>query len=97
MNLLTMTHSVHVSAGALDVLMEVGSLTFIRLGVLLQLLPCLTAALQAYQTRATQSGQSFAHMVLLEAAVQGWYAPALLLSTLGFILLNKTCPCDKQA
>ncbi len=37
-----------------------------------------TAALQAYQTRAKECGQSFKHMVLLEAAVQGWHVPALL-------------------
>ena len=77
--------------------MEVGNLTFIRTGVLLQLLPCITAALQTYQTRAARCGQSFAHMVLLEDAVQGWYIPPLLLSSLYILLLNHECPCGEDA
>ena len=84
-------------AGVLDILMEVGNLTLIRIGVLLQLVPCITAALQAYQTRAAQCGQSFTHMVLLEAAVQGWYTTALLLSGLNTALLTPACPCGKKA
>ena len=46
---------------------------------LIRLLPSLTAALQAYQTRAAKSAHSFAHMVLLEAAVRGWSVTVLLL------------------
>ena len=41
-----------------------------------------TAALQAYRVRAAASGQSFEHMVLLEAAVQGWFVTALPLDLL---------------
>ena len=45
--------------------------------VLDELVPSFTAALQSYQIRAGQRGQSFKHMVLLEAAVQGWCVPSL--------------------
>ena len=44
-----------------------------------------TTALQAYQVRAAECKQTYEHMVLLEAAVQGWHVtsriwlvPALL-------------------
>lgn len=43
-----------------------------------RLLPYLHFDLQAYQTRATECGQTFEHMVLLEAAVVGWYVSGLL-------------------
>ena len=45
--------------------------------------PSFTAALQAYQIRAAQCGQSFEHMVRLEAAVRGWYVtdPLAVLSS----------------
>ena len=45
---------------------------------LIRLMPSFAAALQAYQIRAAQCGHSFAHTVLLEAAVQGWYVTALI-------------------
>lgn len=48
---------------------------------LFRLVPVFEAALQAYQIRAAQCGQSFKHMVLLEAAVLGWHVPALLRRT----------------
>ena len=37
------------------------------------LVPPITAALQAYKIRAARTGQSLEHVVMLEAAVQGWY------------------------
>ena len=43
-----------------------------------------TAAIQSYQIRAAQCGQSFKHMVLLEAAVQGWCVPNTLLPVSSF-------------
>ena len=46
---------------------------------LLNMASSFAAALQAYKIRATACGQSFEHMVLLEAAVQGWHVTALLL------------------
>ena len=40
-------------------------------------------ALKAYQMRAKTGGQTFEHVVLLEAAVQGWYVftPVYFLSS----------------
>ncbi len=49
--------------------------------------------LQACQARATASGQSFEHMVLLEAAVQGWCMIVLLLSFPVPALLKHGCTC----
>ncbi|CAL5223079.1 g5538 [Coccomyxa viridis] len=62
----------HLLPGALDVLVENTGADFSRANVLIKLVPSITAALQAYQARAAQCGQSFEHMVWLEAAVQGW-------------------------
>ena len=56
---------------------RLGGLCISNAHVLIRLVPSFVAALQAYQVRAAQCGHSFAHMVLLEAAVQGWYVPAL--------------------
>lgn len=47
--------------------------------VLIRLVSSLTTALWAYQIRATECGQKLKHMVLLEAAVQGWRVTASLL------------------
>ena len=50
---------------------------------LITLTSTFASALHAYKVRAGRCGQSFEHMVLLEAAVQGWHVTALLLF----------CPC----
>ena len=55
-----------------------------------KLLPFFQAALLAYQTRATDCGQTFEHMILLEAAVQGWYVSGLLLA-LQFPGIRQAC------
>ena len=45
-----------------------------------RVLPSLQAALQVHQTRASECGKTFEHMVLLQAAVQGWHVSGLLLA-----------------
>lgn len=65
-------------AGALEVMAEWGNPKADQSRVLKRLMTRFTTALQTYQTRAAQAGQSFEHMVLLEAAVQGWQVAALL-------------------
>ena len=47
--------------------------------LVVRLAPFFAAALRAYQERAALCAQTFAHTVRLEAAVQSWYASALLL------------------
>ncbi len=46
------------------------------------LVSCFKTALQAYQVRAAECGQTYEHMVLLEAAVQGWQVTSWILSLL---------------
>ena len=69
-------------AGTNAALRELGGKYIFQANVLIRLVPSFKAALQAYQMRAAQSGQSFERMVLLEAAVQGWYAPIFLVLSL---------------
>ncbi|CAL5223110.1 g5572 [Coccomyxa viridis] len=45
---------------------------FAEANYLIRLVPSFEAAIRAYQERAAERGQSFEHVVLLEAAVQGW-------------------------
>ena len=59
-------------------MVENANADFSQAHVLIKLVPPITAALQAFQTRAAQCGQSFAHIVWLEAAVQGWCVPAYI-------------------
>ena len=68
-----------ISAGVEDTLARIQDAPALEGAVLLQMVTSFAAALQEYQIRATSSGQSFEHMVLLEAAVQGWHVTALLL------------------
>ena len=67
-----------ILAGAVDVMADNADADFSQAHVFMKLVPTITAALQAYQTRAAQCGHSFKHTVRLEAAVQGWCVPALL-------------------
>ncbi|CAL5223081.1 g5540 [Coccomyxa viridis] len=62
----------HLLPGALDALVENADADFLQADGLGRLVPSITAALLAYKTRAAQCGQTFEHMVRLEAAVQGW-------------------------
>ena len=50
-----------------------------RAEVLINLVPAISGALQDYYFRAVHSRQSFAHVVMLEAAVQGWHVSCLTL------------------
>ena len=84
-------------AGALDELVEIPEDAFLHTHVLIKLVPAVTAALQAYQARATQCGQPFEHMVRLEAAVQGWCVPALLLIPSLLEQLEEACSCGRLA
>ena len=68
-----------MSTGAIDALAEDPDTDISQAVVLRKLEPSITAALKAYHTRATQCGRSFEHVVLLEAAAQGWYLPAMTL------------------
>ena len=66
-----------VSAGTYNALAETLHRNLSLPLVLVELVPFFTAALQSYQIRAGQCGQSFKHMVLFEATVQGWCALSL--------------------
>ena len=51
---------------------------FLQAHFLIRLVPAFTAILQSYQKRAAERGQSFEHMVLLEAAVESRHVSSLL-------------------
>ncbi|CAL5223104.1 g5566 [Coccomyxa viridis] len=61
----------HMLPGTITALADIGPTT-LGSHTLIKAVPSFAAALQAYQMRAAQCGRSFEHMVLLEAAVQGW-------------------------
>ena len=64
------SHNV-AAAGVLDGLLEhEGDLTSVE--ALLKMLPPLESALQAYRDRAMTTNKSLEHVVLVQAAVQGW-------------------------
>ena len=84
-----------VLAGFFDMMTEATS--YVSRGHILQrIVPAVTAALQAYQMRAAQSGQSFMHMVLLEAAVQGWHVTTLLLAIYILALMKHACTVARR-
>ncbi len=66
---------------------------------LTRLIAFFTTALQAYHVRAAKSGQTLEHMVLLEAAVQGWQVPVLLFCPVPCqqSLHKLACNCGKEA
>ena len=67
-----------ILAGSVEALVEhVADADIPQAHVLIRLVPTFSAILQAYQSRAAQCGQSFEHMVLLEAVVQDWRVSAL--------------------
>ena len=75
-----------MSAGVDDTLGRIYDAPALIGGPLHQLAASFAAALQDYHIRATSCGQSFEHMVLLEAAVQGWHVTALLFNVFSSIL-----------
>ena len=75
-------------AGTLNALAAPACEQVTRVPALITLVPFFTAALQAYQMRAIQCRRSFAHMVLLEGAVQGWHDPAFLVHSFASISLG---------
>ena len=60
------------AAGVLDGLLEHEGNDLTSLDALLRMVAPLESALQAYRDRAVAAKKSHAHVVMLEAAVQGW-------------------------
>ena len=66
-------------AGAMHKLVENADADLSRAEVLINLVPPIRGALEDYHFRAVHSRQSFAHVIMLEAAVQGWHVSCLTL------------------
>ncbi len=66
-------------AGVISIMAQHADADPLHDGLLRDLTTAFTINLQVYKIRAEKYAQSFEHMVLLEAAVQGWYVAALLL------------------
>ena len=65
-----MTH--HAAAGVLDGLLQHGNDDLTSVPALLRMLPPLVRALDSYRARAAAAKTSPAHLVKIEATVQGW-------------------------
>ena len=63
-----------LTAGAMDVLASNVHADWTHGKVLRKLVRPIKSALQAYKDRAVATGQSYKHVVMLQAAVQGWCA-----------------------
>ena len=83
-------HGLH--AGALDVMAQHGDKKSLDDDLMRDLTSAFRSILQAYKARATSCGQSYKHMVLLEAAVQGWHVSALLLVS---SFSKRACTCGR--
>ena len=66
-----------LTAGAMDVLASNAHADWTHGNVLRKLVPPIAAALQAYKARAVATGRSYKHIVMLQAAVQGWCVTCL--------------------
>ena len=66
-----------LTAGAMDVLASNAHADWTHGNVLRKLVEPIESALQAYKDRAVATGQSYKHVVMLQATVQGWCAICL--------------------
>ena len=69
-------------AGVMDIMVDLASADWTCAEKLCKLVPPIRSALQAYKDRAVAIGQSYEHIIMLQAAVQCWCAKLTSLSSL---------------
>lgn len=74
-------------AGVIDTMIDHVSADWSCAETLRKLVPPIESALQAYKDRAVADGHSFEHVIMLQAAAQGWCANFKSLSSLYTIKL----------
>ena len=66
----------------MDIMVDQASTDWTCAEMLCKLVLPIRSALQAYKDRAAATGQSFEHVIMLQAAVQGWCAKLTSLPSL---------------